>query len=277
MAEQVRLALQAMGTRFELLINGADEPAIRAAGEAALELIETAHRELTRFEPSSLVNHIRRVGRDRPVPLTGTMLALFADARAVWEASEGAFDPTTREGAPFDAVELDLDASTVRLREDVALDFGAIAKGHALDLAANLLRDHGITSAFLHGGTSSAVGIGAPSGGRSWRVALAGVAAPIIELHDSAVSVSGVLGRLVPRGADWVSHLANPRSGEALTGDRSAAVAGPSARLADAWSTAVLVAGERPLGLGPEWDVLLGGGGRWRRAAATQPSFASST
>ena len=60
-----------MGTRFELLINGADEPAIRAAGEAALELIETAHRELTRFEPSSLVNHIRRVGQDRPVPLTG--------------------------------------------------------------------------------------------------------------------------------------------------------------------------------------------------------------
>ncbi|MEO8448633.1 MAG: FAD:protein FMN transferase [Gemmatimonadota bacterium] len=277
MACEVRLALAAMGTRFELVIQGRYEPVLRAAGEAALEAIETAHRELTRFEPSSLLSHIRRAGRDRPVPLTVPMVALFADAQAVWRASDGAFDPTTADGAGFEAVELDFAAGTVRLRKDVALDFGAIGKGHALELAAAVLREHGVTSAFLHGGTSSAVAIGAPPGEQGWRVGLEGDDAPVLTLADAALSVSGARGRQIPDGDDWVSHVTDPRSGDPLTGDGRVAVIGPCARLADAWSTAALVLGRRPAALGPEWDVLLGAGGRWTRDAPSLSFYGGSS
>lgn len=58
---------------------------------------------------------------------------------------------------------LDAARRTIRLlRPDVHLDLGGIAKGHALDLAADVLREAGVRAALLHGGTSAIVAIGAP-------------------------------------------------------------------------------------------------------------------
>ena len=46
----------------------------------------------------------------------------------------------------------------------MALDLGGVAKGHALDEAANVLQEHGVNCALIHGGTSSVVAIGNPPG-----------------------------------------------------------------------------------------------------------------
>jgi len=56
----IRLALAAMGTRFELALHGEGRARTRAAGEAALAEIETCHHQLTRFTESSLVARLRR-------------------------------------------------------------------------------------------------------------------------------------------------------------------------------------------------------------------------
>jgi thiamine biosynthesis lipoprotein ApbE len=108
-----------------------------------------------------------------------------------------------------------------------------------------------VPSAFLHGGTSSAIGIGAPVGKSGWTVALeSGPDARTAVLHNTAVSVS----------AAWQSNphpTIDPRTGVAIPVPRRAAVIGPSARLADAWSTVLLVHGKRPDALGPEWDTWL--------------------
>lgn len=224
-----------MGTRFELVLPDG-EPA-RAVGEAALDEIEACHARLSRFDEASLLNHILQVGHERPVPLDADSYALFEDALTVWRDSGGAFDPTAPLGG-MDALVLDAPARLVRLTRPVPrLDLGAIAKGHALDLAARLLRDHGIRNAFLHGGTSSAVGIGAPPGGPGWRVGLSGGGEVLLE--DQAMSVSAV----------WEGNphpTLDPRTGQPVPGPRRAVVVGPGARLADAWSTAVLVLGGRP-------------------------------
>ncbi|HEX9165885.1 MAG TPA: FAD:protein FMN transferase [Gemmatimonadales bacterium] len=235
-----------MGTRFELVLPGG-EPA-RAVGEAALEEIETCHARFSRFDEASLLNHILRVGPERPVPLDADSYALFEDAVTVWRDSDGAFDPTAPLGG-MDALVLDAPARLVRLARPVPrLDLGAIAKGHALDLAALVLRSHGIASAFLHGGTSSAVGIGAPSGEPGWRVALAGGGEVL--LKSQAMSVSAV----------WEGNphpTLDPRTGQPVPGPRRAVVVGPGARLADAWSTAGLVLGRRPAAMPPEWDLTI--------------------
>ena len=245
-APALTLALEAMGTRFELVLPADGPSNVRAAGEAALAEIEDCHRRLSRFESSSLVSHILRTATTHPVPLDRDTFELFDDALAVWRESAGSFDLTLGERA-MDALELDPVGCTLGFRRPVAaLDLGGIAKGHALDLAARLLREHGVHNAFLHGGTSSAIGLGTPPGGRSWRVALE--AGGAVELRDSALSVSAV----------WEGNphpTVDPRSGQALVGERRVLVTGPSARLADAWSTAILVLGAAPPGLGPEWTV----------------------
>ena len=238
-----------MGTRFELLLHDEEPDRFRAAAEAAIEEIDACHRRLTRFESNGLIGHLRR--SSAATPLDTDTWALFQDAVSVWRDSGGAFDLTVPAGQ-MESISLDPLTRTVRLADRaVPLDFGAIAKGHALDLAARVLRDAGVTSAFLHGGTSSAFGLGTPPDSPGWPVALGPEAgAPVIALCGAALSVSAV----------WPGNphpTIDPRSATLVQGPRQVAVVGPSARLADAWSTAILVLGRRPLALGPEWQVVI--------------------
>ena len=56
----LRLATRAMGTRFELVLDGDDETRLRAAGEEALFEIEEVDRRLSLFRRDSLLSHIMR-------------------------------------------------------------------------------------------------------------------------------------------------------------------------------------------------------------------------
>lgn len=223
-----------MGTRFELVMPAGNYVTTRAIGEAALAEIEDCHRRFSRFERSSLLSHIMRSAERGPVSLDRDTYALFSDALSVHRASDGAFDLTV-PALGMDTIVLDQETSTIRLTREVPLDLGGIAKGHALDLAAAVLRVHGVTSAFVHGGTSSAVGIGTPPGTDGWRVQLAGGGE--VALRDLALSVSAV----------WEGNphpTLDPHTGKELPGPRRAVVTGPSARMCDALSTAALVSGE---------------------------------
>jgi len=223
-----------MGTRFELVMPAGNYVTTRAIGEAALAEIEDCHRRFSRFERSSLLSHIMRSAERGPVPLDRDTFDLFSDALSVHRASGGAFDLTV-PAQGMDAIVLDPAALTIRLTREVPLDLGGIAKGHALDLAAGVLRLHGVISAFLHGGTSSAIGVGVPPDSDGWRVQLAGGGE--VSLRDRALSVSAV----------WEGNphpTLDPRSGKEVPGPRRAVVTGPSARRCDALSTAALVAGD---------------------------------
>jgi len=163
-------------------------------------------------------------------------------------------------------VVLDPGARSVRLTDPgVALDLGAIAKGYAIDLAIGVLREHGVERALLHGGTSTAAAIGAPPGEPGWRVRLAdaggaggrsgggagatsgGSGGAVVVLRDAALSVSAPHGRVVERGGVRLGHVLDPRTGAPAKRSGFAAAVAPSACLADAWSTALLVLGERPV------------------------------
>lgn len=242
-----------MGTRFELVIviDEARHPAahLRAVGELALREVEDWHRRLTRFEPDSWLSHVNRTAADDPVPLDDEMYPLFADAIAVWRDSNGAFDIARGHGS---ALALDPGTQTVRFLHDrVSLDMGAIGKGHALDCAANCLRSHGVTRALLQGGTSSGIAMGTPSDALSWRIGLSstsvrGEIAEVIDLADLSFSVSDDGSQAeAPGGRHIVDHR-QPSGERTLQASRRVVVTGPSARLADAWSTALVVLGEVP-------------------------------
>ncbi len=263
----VRLATHAMGTRFEFVLHGQDPVRLRAAGEAALAEVLSLHHRLSAFDPASEVSRLNREAGGGWVRVDEQVFELLALCGDVWSATRGAFDITVGplmrawgfrgSGSPdaaaieaarrqtgFDKVELDRAGRRVRYRRpNLQLDLGAVGKGFALDAAAELLREAGVPYAFLHGGTSSCVAIGAGPEAGGWRVRLGDAAdGPIVALKDAALGVSSPAGRTV-MGEDGraLGHVLDPRCGTPACGARHAAALAGSAALADAWSTAALV------------------------------------
>ncbi len=275
-----------MGTRFEAVLAGEEEGRLRAAGEEALGSVEEEDRRWSLFRRESLLSRINARAALSPVRLDEDAFELLETCRSIHRESEGAFDPTV---APLmrslgfhpgpsppiapvgmEAVFLDATTRTVRyLHPGIALDLGAIGKGHALDLAAARLRQAGIRCALLHGGTSSAVAIGAPPGREGWRIGIRGEegAEPrlFVELRDRALSVSAPHGRTLLRNGERLGHVLDPRSRRPEVRARAAAAISPSARLADGWSTALLVLGERPRRTPDDLtSAILDEAGNWR-------------
>ena len=256
----VRGAVGAMGTRFEFVIAELDERRgrslaspegrrhARALVESAVAIVCDWHERLSVFEAGSLVSRINQSGGARDgawVGIDRDFQELLEACERVREASGGAFDVCIGGG-----IEIDPSACAVRLiGEGASLDFGAVAKGHALDLVASLLRSEGVTSAIMHGGTSSARAIGSPPTGGSWMVGLAGDAGGTrIALDNRAMSVSASSGRVL----DGAGHVLDPRAGVAAPLGRRALCVGASALLCDAWATAMVVLGRDGVALTPK-------------------------
>lgn len=231
-----------MATRFEVVLPDGSS----ALGDLVLHEIADWHHRLNRFAPDSWVAHVNRTAASVPVRCDEDVWGLLIDAQNVWRASGGAFDVTRGYGH---ALMLNPDTRTLKFdNPSMRLDFGGIAKGHALDCCGRLLRDHGVTSAFLHGGTSSGLAMGVdPTTGQPWRVDFG--SSELLDpwslglLDPLCFSVSDAASQPAP-------HIIDPRTGELITRGTAARVmvTGPSARLCEAWSTAAVVLGDVQVG-----------------------------
>lgn len=266
----VRLAVPAMGTRFEFVLFGDGERFLRAVGESAVREVLDQHRRLSAFDPSSHVSRINREAARREVAVDGELFDLLAACVRLTEQTRGCFDVTmgplmrawgfrdrhADPGAIEQALELtgsrqltlDRPRGTVRFeREGMSIDLGGIAKGFALDQAAQLLRDAGVGSAFMHGGTSTAVAIGPGAEGDPWSIRLGRrSSAPIASLCDGALSVSAPHGRIVSSGDQTIGHVLDPRTGRSAMNCAQAIATHSLGTVAEAWSTALLVLSDPP-------------------------------
>lgn len=278
----MRLAVAAMGTRFEMLLSGGAERELRAAGEVAAAEIERAHGLLSVFERSSVVSAVNRAAEAAEASadagpaggpagwtrVPGEVVALLQMCERVREASGGAFNAAAgglmvaaghragaeqgvRRAATRPGLEIDAARCMVRVvGEGARLDLGGVGKGWGIDLAMEALREGGVRSAIVHGGTSTVAAMGVDGEGRAWRVGVGarpGERAFDVVLRDEAVSVSWTHGRVSAAGA---GHTIDPRSGEPMALGIAAACVCRSAAETDAWATAMLVQGGLGNGLG---------------------------
>jgi thiamine biosynthesis lipoprotein len=273
----ITLALQAMATRFELVLNG-DSPGLRAAGEEALAEISRIESMLSLYKSTSEVANLNTRAAEEPVRVSAEMFALLERAVALSRETNGAFDITiaplvrcwgfmrgqgsvpsegdieeARANVGFRLLELNQEDRTVRFaRPGVMLDFGAFGKGYAVDRAVEILRDYEITSALLHGGTSTVVGMGRNENGIPWRIAVTGAPPSedvlwLVELCENSLSVSAVWGKSFASQGRTFGHILDARTGRPSERADLAAVNVPSAADSDALSTALLVEGPRGL------------------------------
>jgi thiamine biosynthesis lipoprotein len=200
-SEPIRLAAEAMATRFELVIHASDAVSARAAGEEALREIVRLEDVFSFYRPGGVLGRLNRRAADADVPVPAILFDLLERCGVLHGETGGAFDPTVGPlmrawglaGGPprvppereleaavrstgFGHVRLDAGARSVRFdRQGLAVDLGGVAKGRAIDEAATVLEEAGVVNALLHGGTSTVRARGGGPDGGGWRV---GIPAP---------------------------------------------------------------------------------------------------
>jgi thiamine biosynthesis lipoprotein len=244
-----------------------DDGELAERTDRAFRWFAEVERRCSRFdEASELRSLCRRIGE--PVNISTLLFSALHISLEVAHLTDGALDPTVGRAmeqsgfntnyltgeqvqSPFSPdssgtyrdIVLDDDAHTVTLTRPLSLDLGAVAKGLAIDLAAQELS--GLPGFVVNaGGDILARGFNADGG--PWRI---GIRHPRYHAElltslcvtNAAVCTSGDYER--PRATGGGHHILNPVSGCSAGAAVSVTVIAPTAVVADALSTAVFVLG----------------------------------
>lgn len=167
------------------------------------------------------------------------------DYRAAHQPDDAELDKV-RPCISFDFIRLE--KNSVRFTcHAVRIDLGGIAKGYAIDRAVSLLREQGISHAYVSlGGDSYVLG---DRQGRPWQVGIrhprdASAVAMRVPVSDVAVSTSGDYERFFIQDGERVHHIINPSTGKSSKGLVSVTILAPQGIDADALSTSIFVMGK---------------------------------
>jgi len=132
----------------------------------------------------------------------------------------------------------------IRLPAGMEIDWGGIAKGYGIDLAAQTLRDLGILRGFINAG-GDLYCWGSNPGDAAWKI---GIKHPrqegflgVLSLTDEGAATTGDYQRFFIREGVRYHHVFDPQSGYPAHGKQSVTVAGPETTICDALATAVFI------------------------------------
>ena len=256
----------AMACRFEVTLAAEDARHVEDA-RAALDEVDTIEAVLSWFRDTSELSRMNREAASGPVAVGPFLFALLRLCRDLHATTGGAFDPAStalsrawgflerrpqlptdaaiaaaRASSGMDKVVLDEAQRSVRFTTPgVEVSFGAVGKGWALDRVFAALGERGVRRALVSAGGSSQRAWGAAA----WELSLEPRRREIARLflRDAALATSASGEQHFEAEGRRYGHVLDPRTGWPAEGVQSASVVAPGASVADALSTAILVAG----------------------------------
>jgi FAD:protein FMN transferase len=261
-----------MGTSMQVEAFGGTPAERRAAIDEAFWAMAEVDRLMSNYRDDSELSRINRDAAYNSIAVSDPMFSVLDAAQRISERSGGAFDvtvgplvrlwgfhdkrahePTAAELAAvgplvgYRNLLIDRDRHTIRFaRSGVEIDLGGIAKGFAVELAANVLRRHGVHGFIDAGGNQFLLGV--PPGKRVWS---AGIVNPddakqllgVIETPETSVSTSANSANFLTINGHTYGHILDPRSLMPSTAALSVTILSRDATLADAMSKAAFVLG----------------------------------
>lgn len=179
-------------------------------------------------------------------PTIGPVLDLWRHAadEEKMPATEALSAARARSG--IDGLQLPAKGRAALARSGMRMDPGGFGKGWALDRASRELPREAGVAWLLDFGGSSWLAHGTPPGASAWRVEIRredGAVETLVELGNEALSVSGADGRFFEIDGQRFPHIVDPRTGRPVRRHRFSIVVAETAMAAEAWSTALVVAG----------------------------------
>jgi thiamine biosynthesis lipoprotein len=272
---EVELVTQVMGTRLVVTARAPDSATAQRAAQSGSQVVARVDSLMSTYRADSEVSLLAAAaGGGDWISLSRETVEVLAASLDWARRSGGAFDPTveplmeawgfrdTIQTRPSDDAlalalravgwsKVELDSAGGRARLPVAgmkLDFGAIAKGYALDLAVAEMRAAGALGGMVDLGGQVNV-FGTPLSGReAW---LLGVRHPratstlmgTVAVDSGSISTSGDYEQMFEQDGIRYAHIMDPRTGTPARGMVAVTVAAPSGFTADALSTILFVLG----------------------------------
>lgn len=265
-----------MGTRWSVSLDADKQLDATALQHDLAKAVEQVDAQMSPWRADSDLLRLNAAPPGDWVNLPAEMMEVLACALEVRQQSAGTFDPFVGAlvnawgfGAVRDApdaqairaagpltpqpgdtsLELAPPAGRALKHRPLELDLCGIAKGYAVDRMVNVLRQYGVRHALaaLDGELRA---LGKQASDRPWAVALESpdtgrrAVHSVIELDNLAVATSGDYRRFLQVGDVQLAHTMDARRCAPVNNQvASVTVLAPSCMLADAWATALLVAG----------------------------------
>ncbi len=267
---------QVMGTFARATAVSNSEKTAQLCVDAAFAELTGVDDMMSDYKADSQLSQVNKNAFDEPVKVSGALMKVLLAAIDYSKQTGGAFDitvgpvvdlwrqaekdgqkPTDEQLAAakakvgYENLILDSQSLTVRFRvEGMRLDLGGIAKGYAIDRAAEAMRANGALGGMIDvGGDIQCFGITPePKTRENWVIGLQDPDSDAkllvkLKLTDTAVATSGDYRRFVLIGDDRFSHIINPQTSIAAGRLSSVTIIAPTAMQADALATAVSVMG----------------------------------
>ena len=267
---------QTMGTRYSAVFYARPGLDQQALNRSLFSAVDEVDRQMSPWQPDSAINQLNAASVQQWLTLPSPLMQVLDCALRISRQSDGAFDigvgdlvnawgfgpnsqlpdadrisvlqNQTRQLAS-QALQLDMTNSRALKLSPVTLDLCGIAKGFGVDQLARCLDDWAIKD-YLVGIDGEMRAQGSKPDGQPWSVALEkplrGVreVAGVMQISQAAIATSGDYRHWVELDGQTFSHSMNPATHLPLSGAlASVSVISSSCMLADAWATALLVAG----------------------------------
>ncbi len=269
-----RRILKLMGNRFEISVVADDKEWAEEKIDQAIIEIKRIEKLLTTFSDDSQTNEINRNAGIQPVKVDEEVFNLIGRALNISALTQGAFDitygsidkslwnfdvnmkqlpdrKTAQESVRlinYRNVELDFSAQTVFLKEaGMRIGFGGIGKGYAAGCAKTLLKEQGVASGIVNA-AGDLITWGTQPEGKPWTIAIADPNQKVrpfstLNISNVAIATSGNYEKYALINGKKYSHTIDPKTGLPVSGIKSVSIICPSAELADAMATPVMVMG----------------------------------
>lgn len=140
-------------------------------------------------------------------------------------------------------------SGNIKLKENMKIDLGGIAKGYTSSRVMQIFKEHGVTSGLVSlGGNVQA--LGTKTDGTAWQIAIENPDKSsdyigVVSVKDKAVITSGGYERYFEKNGKTYHHILDPETGyPAESGLKSVTIVSDDGTLADALSTSLFVMGK---------------------------------
>lgn len=266
--------LKLMGNRFEFTVIASDQKSGERAIDAAIDEVKRIEELLSTYKETSQTNYINDHAGLRPVIVDDEVVQLILRSLKISKLTQGAFDITygsidkslwnfdvNMTSLPdkntalrsvnlinYQNVIVDTEKYTVLLKnKGMRLGFGGIGKGYAADRAKQVLLNAGIKSGIVNA-AGDLITWGTQIDGRPWTI---GIADPnqsrrpfsSLQISNMSIATSGNYEKYAIINGQKYSHTIDPKTGLPVSGIKSVSILCPSAELADALATPIMVMG----------------------------------